>query len=100
MSREGAATREHNSPGKISNSSVQFAIDEIADPSETEPDRESGSVDIGGFPEIKLVLPTKYPASDYQSQTSAVKRHSTVPSGGNFKRVSKIVREIVEQNVP
>src|SRR5262245_31703846 len=90
---------EHHAPGNVRGSSIELAVDEVAQSSETQADRGDGCGQIRDRVDADLLtLAEPYERHDGTEQ-SAVKRHAALPDGEELQRVLQIIRKVVEQRV-
>ena len=99
MAGQGAAGGENDAPGHVRDPSIQFAVDEIAESAETEPDWSCRGDQVGDLEEADLVLVRIIERRDYRADQPAMERHPPLPDGKYLQRVGKIVRSIVKENV-
>ena len=99
MARQGAAAGEDNSPGNVGDPSVQFAVDEVAEPAEAESDRGGRGDEIGNLEEADLLLSAKIEGGEHCADQPAMEGHAPFPDGEDFERVGKIVRNIVKESI-
>src|SRR5689334_24615821 len=99
MTRCVPALRKYHCPGHRGRAAEQLSVDEVADASQSQANRNSGTDEIGDFPEIPM-LPVCDPESrEDHADESAMKRHAALPDRENRQRLANVAREIVEENV-
>src|SRR5204863_2406374 len=100
VARHGPTLRKDHCPRDRGRPAEQFAIDEITDAAEPEPDRCYGTAEVRNFPEIPALLSGNPDCRQNHSNETAVKRHAALPDRENRKRLANISAEVVEQHIP
>jgi len=71
--------RKDHPPRQVCGTSIELAVDEIADAPQTEADRYGYRNQIRDLPEIPALLPRYQQSCQYHSDESAMERHSALP---------------------
>src|SRR5712671_1732676 len=99
MTWRGPPFREDHRPGDIGGPPVQFAVDEVADASQSQTDRRDGAAEIRNFPEIPA-FPARNPyRSEDHPDKPAVERHAALPDREYGEWFANVAAEVVKQDV-
>ena len=100
MAGDRAATGEDHAPGQVCGPPEEFAVDEIAQPSQTKANGDGDDVEVDPAPEVDLVAAGKEPAAHDHREAGPVKAHSSLPGGQNLQGVAQVIGQVVEQDIP
>ena len=99
MARHRAAIRENHCPRHVARPPVQFAVDEIGDAAEKQPDRDRLGNDVGKGKERYSAPPSKQDDRDRHAERAAMERHAAMPYEERLDRMIEIILGFIEQNV-
>src|SRR5512146_3210387 len=92
---------KYHSPGHagIRGAAPQFAVDEIGEPSEKQPDRPDRGGDIAERGDRDVVLAAEQDHRGDAAEEATVERHAALPELEDLGRMRHEERQIVEQDV-
>ena len=99
MARQRPAAGEHHRPGHVGRAAPQFAVDEIGDAAEEQPDRPDRAGDVAERQDRNAALAREQHHGDHAAGEAAVERHAAVPQLHDLERMRGEMRQIVEQHV-
>src|SRR5258707_13462135 len=101
MARQGPAIGKYHGPGHagVRRPAPQFAVDEIGQPPEKQPDRADRGGDVAQRQDRKVVLPAEQYHRRDAAQEAAMERHAALPQLENLVGMLDEERQIVEQHV-
>ena len=99
MARQRAAAGKHHGPGHVGRPAPQFAVDEIGDAAEEQPDRGDRRRDVAERQHRNAAVAREQHDGDDAAGEAAMERHAAVPEFEDLDRVRGEVRQIVEQHV-
>ena len=99
MARIGSGMGKDDAPGGRGDLAPELAVDEIADAAEKESRRNERRDEVGNVDEALLSGPAEIEEGQGQADGSAVEGHAAVPETQDFRRISQIDGQIVEDDV-
>ncbi len=100
MPRLGSAGREDHGPGHVrGDPAPQFAVDEVGEPAEEQPDRHHADDAVGEGHPVDRVAARIEPGGDDHAQRPAMEGHAAMPDGQRLPRGGDIVAGAVEQHI-
>ena len=94
-----SAAGKHHRPGHIGRPAPQFAVDEIGDAAEKQPDGRRRAGEVAERQKRDVAKPRKQKDHDQTADEAAVERHAALPELEDFERVLDEIRQIVEQHI-
>jgi hypothetical protein len=99
MARHRSAGGEHDRPGHVRRPSEQFAVDEVRDASEKQPDRHRCANDVGERQSRDAAPAGEQPNCGNHAERAAMERHPAVPQVERLQLVFEVVARLVEQDI-
>src|SRR4029434_128040 len=95
----GARLREHHRPRHMRDAPPELAINEVAEPSGGESQRNQWRDKIGDVEPPLATTARKKPKRDQHAEEAPMETHAALPYGENLERMREVIEWFVEQHV-